>query len=133
MSSCTLSAFQKDLFDEMVEILLSIGVNLAGYDKEMRSKSRKKLLDNVIEVFGTFFESDWTEEQKAKVLESCIVPLLQDNEDGERKNFTTKLVNLFKMWTEKEQVNFNLNKKTICRINSSTTMIIFSSTMSGSS
>ena len=117
----------------MVEILLSIGVNLAGYDKEMRSKSRKKLLDNVIEVFGTFFESDWTEEQKAKVLESCIVPLLQDNEDGERKNFTTKLVNLFKMWTEKEQVNFNLNKKTICRINSSTTMIIFSSTMSGSS
>ena len=121
--SCTSLAFQKDLFDEMVEILLSIGVNLAGYDKEMRSKSRKKLLDNVIEVFDTFFESDWTEEQKAKVLESCIAPLLQDNEDGERKNFTAKLVNLFKMWTEKEQVYFNLNKN--CRINSSTTTMVF--------
>ena len=88
----------------MVEILLSIGENLAGFDKEMRSKSRKKLLDNVIEVFDSFFESEWTEGQKAKVARHCVAPLLQDNEDGERKNFTAKLVTLLKMWTEKEQV-----------------------------
>ena len=73
-----------------------IGDNLSTFDAEMKSKSRKKLLDDVIEVFATFAESSWTEDQKAKVLKSCILPLLQDNDDGERKNFTVKLINLFR-------------------------------------
>ena len=73
-----------------------IGDNLSTFDAEMKSKSRKKLLDDVIEVFATFAESTWNNDQKAKVLKSCILPLLQDNDDGERKNFTVKLINLFR-------------------------------------
>ena len=90
------ASWQSEIFGEVIDILLMIGDNLSTFDAEMKSKSRKKLLDDVIEVFATFAESSWTKDQKAKVLKSCILPLLQDNDDGERKNFTVKLINLFR-------------------------------------
>ena len=94
---------QKDVFSEVVDILLKMGQRITtDAEREIKSKIRKKLLENVISTFETFTESTWSESQKSDVLKSCLVPLLQED-DGERKNYLSKIVDLFQLWAESEK------------------------------